>query len=259
MRITSITCLALGLMFLAPQGAPALTIYDIQYSSPPDYESPYVDQFVDVTGGVVIKIFVGGRTKIAIQDPTLGDAWAGVQIVFDEHEMAAGISRGDRIDLYNVEVYESRGNTQLGFSDTSSVVIVSSGNPVDPLVVTPADIPYPTDNDMSEKWEFMLLQLEDVCVGAMDLGSHADNYELSNAYGTCWASDYANYDLPPGSDYFVTPSECFISITGYLEQYLNTDDGWDYYQLLPRDIEDYVLPVTPTRETTWGAVKSVYK
>ena len=257
-RVISMCAVLVAL--LAGSSASALTIYDIQYSTGPDYNSPYLGQTVDVAGGVIVKIFAGGSTKITIQDPTLGDAWAGVQVVFSDPSQADGLLAGDRIDLSGVRVDEYRGNTQLAFLTTSTLIVRSSGNHVEPLVVSVADIPLPTDADRSEPFEFMLLRVVGVTVGAMDLGKNADNYELGNSEGVCWASDYANSDLPPGSDYFVQAGQVFQSVTGYLEQYKRPDQGWDYYQLLPRDAGDYeVFVPVPTETSTWGGVKGMFR
>jgi len=258
MRKLAIIGLVMGAL-LAGSGASALTIYDIQYSTGPDYQSAYLGQAVSVTGGVVTKVFVGGSTKVTIQDPTLGDVWAGVQVVFSDPSQAAGIVRGDQIDVAGGVVDEYRGNTQIVMGDGSSVVINSSGNVVEPLVVSVTDIPNPADHDRSEPYEFMLLQVENVTVGQMELGKNDDNYELFNNEGLCWASDYANEDLPPDSEYYVQPGEAFDSVTGYLEQYLRLEQGWDYYQLLPRDADDYVPAGTPAETTSWGTVKSLFR
>jgi hypothetical protein len=259
MRKATTTCLALALALLFVGSASALTIYDVQFSTGPDYDSPYVGQTVTVTGGIITKVFVGGRTKLTIQDPTLGDAWAGVQVIFDDSAMAAGLVRGDQIDLVDVVVDEYRGNTQIWVEVTSTVVLNSSGHTVDPLVVTPADIGYPPDHAVTEPYEFMLLELEGVTVGTMGLGSHADNYELFDGAGTCWASDYANYDLPPGSDYYVTPGAYYDGIVGYLEQYTKLEDGWDCYQLLPRDAGDYENGSVGVESLSWAGVKALYR
>lgn len=259
MRRASSICIAVALAVLAGEGAAALTIYDIQFSTPPNYDSPYDGQVVSVTGGIVTKVFVGGSTKITIQDPTLGDAWAGVQVVFSDPGQAAGIVRGDQIDCFDVTVDEYRGNTQLLVGATSTVVIQSSGHVVEPLVVSPADIPSPTNPDLSEPYEFMLLAVENVTVGAMDLGKNEDNYELFNNEGVCWASDYANSDLPPGSLYYVVPGDCFARVVGYLEQYKRPEQSWDYYQLLPRDAADYTYAPSPAQAGSWGAVKALFR
>jgi predicted extracellular nuclease len=249
----------MGVALAASGSASALTIYDIQYAQGPGYESPYLGQTVSVSGGIVTKVFVGGSTKITIQDPTLGDEWAGVQLVFSDPSQAAGIVRGDQIDITGGVVAEYRGNTQITMGAGSVVVINSSGNLVLPLVVSVADIPNPVNHELSEKYEFMLLRVENVTVGAMDLGKNSDNYELTNAEGVCWASDYANEDLPPDSIYYVLPGQFFCSVTGYLEQYLRPELDWDYYQLLPRDANDYDAAPSPAEETSWGSVKALFR
>jgi hypothetical protein len=170
-----------------------------------------------------------------------------------------GLVEGDQIDLFGVTVDEYRGNTQLAFADSSSLIVNSSGNVVTPLVVSTADIPYPADHGLTEKYEFMLLTVEGVEVGAMDLGKNGDNYELNSGEGTCWASDYANIDIPPASIYYVSAGDRFTSVTGYLEQYLRDDPPWDYYQLLPRWAADYDYAPTPTEAGSWGELKSLFQ
>jgi hypothetical protein len=249
--------LTVSLMWVA--SSQAETIYDIQYSTPPDYISPLEGQTVDVTGGIVTKVRVGYRTRIIIQDPTLGTEWAGIMISCDSGVTAPAVVRGDQVDFFDVIVEEYRGNTQLYYDAGSSYTVNSSGHAVAPFVVLTSDIPVPVDHGLSEKWEHMLLTVENVTVGAMDLGKADDNYELNNADGTCWASDFANIDLPPGTLYYVSPGGCYASITGYLEQYTKLEDGWDYYQLLPRDAQDYVLGASAVEAASWSGVKSMFK
>ena len=50
-----------------------------------------------------------------------------------------------------------------------------------------------------------------------------------------------------------------MSVTGYLEQYLRPEQGWDYYQLLPRDAGDYVEPATPAARVSWGGLKASFR
>jgi hypothetical protein len=247
------------LALLIASSASALTIRDIQYSPPPDYASPYLGQTVAVAGGIVTKVFVGGSTKITIQDPTLGSEWAGIQLVFSNPAQAAGVVRGDQIDVTDAVVAEYRGNTQLTMGAASTFVTNSTGNVVAPHVLSPAEIPSPANHDLSERYESMLLTVQNVQVGQMNLGKNSDDYELTNSNGVCWASDYANADLPPGQTYFVSAGQSFAGVTGYLEQYLRPEQNWDYYQLLPRDADDYLIEGTPVRVTTWGAVKSLFR
>jgi hypothetical protein len=156
-------------------------------------------------------------------------------------------------------VEEYRGNTQLYYDAASSYLVNSSGNAVAPLVVSTSTIPVPVNPGLSEPYEFMLLTIENVHVGTMDLGKAGDNYELINGEGTCWGSDYVNIDLPPGGYYYVAPGACYASVTGYLEQYTKLADGWDYYQLLPRDAQDYVLGASATEPSSWSGVKAMFR
>jgi len=259
MRTVIAATLTLLLVVAGSAPADAVTIYDIQYSGPPDYVSPLVGDTLTVTGGIVTKVVPSYWTKVVIQDPSLGPEWAGIIVTVDPSATAPACSTGYQVDFIDVVVEESRGNTQLYYGPASSCVVNSTGHTVDPLVVSTADIPYPINPDLSERYEHMLLTVEDVVVGAMDLGKASDNYELNNAEGTCWASDYTNVDLPPGSLYYVSPGQCFASVTGYLEQYQKESAGWDYYQLLPRWAEDYVVGPSATDAVSWSGVKALFR
>jgi len=76
----------------------------------------------------------------------------------------------------------------------------------------------------------------------MDWGKAGDNYELSDGARRMWASDYCNLDLavPPFPTYHVQRGERYERIAGILQQYTHAEEGWDYYQLLPRGEGDYV-------------------
>ena len=250
--------LALALV-IGASTASAVTVYDVQYSELPDYVSPLEGSTISVTGGIVTKVYSGYRAKIVIQDPSLGSAWAGIAVSCDSEVTPPDVQRGDQVDFFDVLVEEYRGNTQLYYDATSSYVVHGSGNVVGPLVVSTSDIPVPVNHALSEPYEFMLLTVQNVTVGAMDLGKAPDNYELTSADGTCWASDYVNYNLPPGSLYYVSPEACYAGVTGYLEQYTKLESGWDYYQLLPRDAQDYVLGASAIEPSTWSGVKAMFR
>ncbi|MFH1145036.1 MAG: hypothetical protein V1774_10875, partial [Candidatus Eisenbacteria bacterium] len=81
----------------------------------------------------------------------------------------------------------------------------------------------------------------DVRVGRLDWGKAEDNYELRAGEHTLWASDYYNLDLavPPFPLYFVRRGERYTRIAGIYQEYLHPEEGWDYYQLLPRGTGDY--------------------
>ncbi len=150
---------------------------------------------------------------------------------------------GDRVDFHDVLVEEFRGGTIPQFMSYSTFEVVSSGNPLpDPVVVPLADLRYPPDRARCEKYEGMLVAVENVRVGRMDWGKADDNYELFDEQNSTWASDYYNLDLavPPFPTYFVQRGERYSRISGVFQEYLYPQEGWDYYQLLPRGAADYV-------------------
>lgn len=85
----------LVLLMLGCSTANGITIYDVQFSSPPDYVSPLLGSTVTVTGGVVTHIASLGMLKVTIQDPeetrlyyVLGasaaetSSWSGIKAMF---------------------------------------------------------------------------------------------------------------------------------------------------------------------------------
>ncbi|MDY6914216.1 MAG: PEP-CTERM sorting domain-containing protein [Planctomycetota bacterium] len=248
------------LVILASAGAaeavpiPSLTIPDVQFSDAANgWTSFYANQIVDVTGGVVTYAATppGKSTpRVIIQDPGFSE-WAGIEIKVFDGTLADGLQIGDRVDLTDVYVDESskaRGTTYLLFDVMnygSSFTVVSGGHTVDPTVIDLSILgagDESADPVQAEKYEGMLLSVADVTVTAMDLGSHSDNYELTNTAGACWASDYLNVDRQAVEDYHakVGLGAGFDAIVGVLEQYTKTSNDYDYYQLLTRSGADFV-------------------
>ena len=231
----------------------ALTIPDVQQSSASlSWQSAYAGATVNVTGGVVTYAATppGKMTgRMVIQDPNFSD-WAGIAVKVFGGTLVADVQIGDRVDLTNVFVDESSktyGNTYLLFDPTaygSSFSIGAGGVAVPPTVVSPAVLgagDSSADPAAAEKYEGMLVQVNAVTVGSLDLGSHADNYELANAGATCWASDYLNLDRvgPKYHDLTVTGASR-AAVVGVLEQYAKPSDSYDYYQILTRSSADIV-------------------
>jgi hypothetical protein len=224
-----------------PARGGTLTIHDLQVSSAAqEWKSAYEGQVVSLTGGVVTHT-IGFR--ITLQDPAAGDAWAGLEIRAYENEAPLGVVRvGDRVDFHDILVEEFRGGTIPQFKTYSSFEIISSGNPLpDPVRVSLADVAYPPDRERCERYEGMLVTIENVRVGEMDLGKADDNYQLTDGVHTVWGSDYYNLDLavPPFPKYQVARGERYARVTGVLQEYAYPVEGWDYYQILPRGSADY--------------------
>jgi len=263
-EVLAVTVLLAGAA-IAPHAAAAdaNTIYEIQYTTDPNGDSPLAGQVIDCVGGIVTHKFPGYRPKLTLCDPADATGWGGIQVkdwttygtygrkLFDSVEV------GDRVSLENVEVEEYRGGTLLKYHEDRdpNFEVVSTDNTLPPpLVVTPADIAAPLEGPVGEwyvaghmptpeKYEGMWIQVEDVTVTAMHVGKAADNYVLSDGSGDCWAADYMNADIGP--DYYhplIEMGEHFESISGILEQYTKTSSGWDYYQLVTTCTDDVVVP-----------------
>jgi len=240
---------------------PTLSIYQIQYTTNADGTSDWNTQKVNCEGGIVIHKWGGGRQRIVLYDPNNSSEWGGILVKGENNTTPFdSINLGDWVSLDSVMVYDwlnkSRGNTILYLDGTSTVIVLSTDNPLpEPLVVDVNDIAvvydpvaescYVTDH-RAEKYEAMDIQVRDVTVGDIDVGKELDNYSLNmsadpNIY--CWGSDYMNADKPSEATYMpvVQPGQHFCSVSGIFEQYTNIDYYWDYYQVLTTKEDDFVI------------------
>ncbi len=220
----------------------ALSIYDVQISTAQDdWRSPYEGEIVSLTGCVVTHI---AGFRVVLQDPEGGDAWAGIEIrAFENEAPLRQLAVGDLVDLHDVYVEEFRGGTIPQFKSYSTLEIIERGHPLpEPIVVPLEELSDPPDRERCERYEGMLVAVENVRIGEMDWGKAEDNYQLVGAAHAMWASDYVNLDLavPPFPKYYVERGERYARISGIFQEYLHPPDGWDYYQLLPRGTADYV-------------------
>ncbi|MBP6875490.1 MAG: hypothetical protein KBD56_05425 [Candidatus Eisenbacteria bacterium] len=239
-----LVCLGLVMTASALMGTSrgqALTIREVQFSTAEaGWNSPHDGEVIALTGGVVTHI---AGFRITLQDPSLGNEWAGIELRAYENEAPLQALRvGDRVDFENLHLEEFRGGTIPQFKNDSRFVVVSSNNPLpEPVLVPLSDLAYPPDRERCEKYEGMLIAVENVRVGEMDWGKAEDNYELTDGTHSMWASDYYNLDiaLPPFPTYFVQRGERYARIVGVFQEYFHPEEGWDYYQLLPRGAGDY--------------------
>ncbi len=220
-----------------PGRAPAYSIYELQVSGPEhDWKSQHYGEIVACEGGIVTHKF---RQRFTLQDPSAGSEWAAIE-VRGYPVYPTGIEVGDQVDFDNVYVDEYRGATVLQYYSASSHVVNSSGHTLpDPVELSVGDIRYPAHPEDCERYAGMLVCVEEVMtIGALGLGAHEDNYELLGALGdTAWASDYANTDID--STFYVSSGQMYVRIKGVLQRY-TYEDIWDYYQLLPRGLSDYI-------------------
>lgn len=227
-----------------------LSIYDVQYTADPTGDSPYNGQTHSVIGGIVTHIWQGFNNRVYLQDPN-HPTWGAIVVKDGEDgELSNAVNIGDMIRLDNIYIDEFRGTTFLQYRRSSapdvSFSIISTGEPVPaPLPLTAADIVNPADHTVTEPYESMVVTLEDVVVGRMDLGKADDNYELLQGSVIAWATDYMNVDAGALYDPRIESGAFLDRITGIVEQYTNAEDSWDYYQLNTRSAGDIIPePVT---------------
>jgi 5-methylthioadenosine/S-adenosylhomocysteine deaminase len=139
--------LAIALAALLVPCAAATTIYDIQYTTDPSGDSPLVGQQV-TTAGVVTAVHYNGFVMYEGTGP-----WQSI-FVFT---YTAAAELGDAVELTGT-VAEYYGMTEI--ADLESFTVVSTGNPVTPLVLDPAVA-------SQEMYESVLISVEDVAVTAL--------------------------------------------------------------------------------------------
>lgn len=239
--------------------ADELSIYDVQYTTDPNGDSPYEDGLThDVVGGIVTGKWSRGVPRVYLQDPA-HLTWGGIVVkdFTDDGEFTNGVAVRDRVDLRNVYIEESRGNTTLHYggdlAPNAEFSILGSDNPLPPpIIVSVSDIPAPVEDGEgnwyvgdygAEPYEAMRMIVRDVTVTEKHLGKNSDNYNLQTPYDdSCWAADYMNEEVE-ATDYhrFVMSEQHFCAVAGLFEQYKNRPTGWDYYQLVTWTTVDLAL------------------
>ena len=226
-------------------GIPDLSIYEIQNNTTDGDISIYNGEIRNVTGGVVTHIWQGFNDRVYLQDPAHPTFGAIVVKDGEGGDLAGNVNIGDWISFENIYIDEYRGTTFLQYRTSSapdvSFTKVSSGNALpQPPVLTAADLVYPPNHLVTESYESMIVTLQGVTVGLMDLGKAGDNYELIQGSDIAWAADYMNVDAGAPYDPRVVTGAEFSSLTGIVEQYTKLTDGWDYYQVVTRSAADIV-------------------
>lgn len=193
---------------------PAVTIYDIQYTTEPSGDSPYVGQTVQ-TEGVVTAIKEAtkdGKVVINyyIQDGT--GAWNGIFVYDNNFEPAVG----DLVSL-TAEVVEYNGLTEL--SDVTEFNVLSSGNPL------PAPVSLTTAEANAEDYEGVLIMVADA-----ECTAEPNNYNewyVNDGSGELQVDDNLFFFDPTlGSTYNIT------GIGHY---------AFSEFEIIPRNAEDITV------------------
>lgn len=189
-----------------------LSVYDVQYTTDPSGNSPYMDQNVTVTGIVTaVNWYSGGETShFFISDPEGGE-WKGVFVYNFDYT----VELGDEVEL-DATVQEYYNMTEL--SSLTALTVISSGNQIpEPLVVTTADLAE------TEAYEGVLVQVNDITV-TQDPNNYGEAY-IDDGSGECQTDD-AMYDYSPvaGDEY------------GFMRGMV--DFSYDEYSINPRTADD---------------------
>jgi len=272
LSIRTVSFLGLVLLMLSASRAigDELTIHDIQSNTTDGDASVYacdpanVDQIIDCAGGVVIGKFRGFKPRVILQDPDYPAGWGAIQVKdwvyhsdVQEWELYDNVEIGDWVSLTNVWVEEFRGTTMLHYQSTYTpgFTLISQGNPVlDAVELTAADLAFPLDHGATELYESMVVTLEQVVVGQMDLGKADDNYELIQGSDVVWAADYMNAHAGGPYDPRIETGAGLVRVTGLVEQYTDAAEGWDYYQLCTRSRDDLLAAADIPTISQWGIV-----
>jgi hypothetical protein len=231
-KMVLIVTIVVSMWALVVEASP-ISIYDIQYTTAASGNSPYANQLVDCTGGIVINKWVGGSTKLTLCDPANPTAWGGIIAKALSGEFNS-VQVGDWVSFTGILVEEKSGNTQLSPATGSVINIVSSGNAL------PAAIDI-TASSFSEQYESMMVKVSDVEITAMGIGKYGDNYNLHNTLGDYWAGDYMNVDAGGTYHPYVVVGAEFDSVSGIIEHKISSG-GWNYYQMLTTCTSDFVVP-----------------
>ncbi len=225
--------------------ADTVTIHDIQFNTTDGDESLYNGQTHSVTGGIVMHTWSGFNDRIYLRDPA-HPTWGAIVVKDREGgELSNAVQVGDWVSFSSILIEESRGVTYLQYDRVDapnvSFTIQSSGNPIpSPTMLTATDIPVPVNHAASEPYESMIVTLQDITIGVMDLGKADDNYELIQGSDLAWGTDYMNTEAGGLYDPRIAPGVELQSITGIVEQYTKSTSGWDYYQINTRSAADIV-------------------
>lgn len=191
-------------------------IYDIQFTTNPNGDSPEVGNVV-TTKGVITGIIKNGPDRHAFFIQDSAAAWNGLYI-YERNDSTLVI--GDSVEVTGT-VAEYNGLTELSF--VSNITVLNSGNTLPTPVVTT------TGNANMEQWEGVVIQTLNAECTSNTVGFGM--WEINDGSGTLLADDdiyFYHLTAVVGSHYDVT------GIGHY---------SFGDYKILPRDANDISLVV----------------
>ncbi|MCD8479290.1 MAG: hypothetical protein LRZ88_03030 [Candidatus Cloacimonetes bacterium] len=206
-------------LFLSVGLMAQLSCYDIQYTTNPNGNSPYVGQSVTVRG-IVTAVNRGSSFYIGDEG---GGPWSGLYVYHGN--TSNQVEMGDLVDLTGT-VDEYYNLTEL--VSVTSFNIISRNNPIPVTPLSTADLPY--NNAASEPYEGVLVRFNDV-----QIRTTMDNY------GQFRISDASNVQAMV-DDVLYVPQ---VHRSLWVKRGIRCRGVVDYhsvagYKILPRSAEDMI-------------------
>ncbi len=189
------TILGISLMLAIQMGvALATSIYDIQYTTNPNGNSPLAGQVVTITGLVTAEGYAFGGDFYFVQDDD--PPWSGIRV----NDPQNAVAQGDEVTLTGT-VAEVAGMTVI--QNITSFEILSSGNDLyAPMILT-------TGSLAAEGNEGCLVQLANATVSNPSAGD--GEFEVNDGSGSCRVDNEAEWY------YWPKLNETLASIAGVVD------------------------------------------
>jgi hypothetical protein len=214
------------------------SLYDIEYTTAANTNSPYFAQKINLTGGIVTNVIVSSTGPTGYYVQTSGsNIWAAA-LVFDQTN-APNVARGDSVN-FGCSVDEYFGMTEL--VTITNFVNVSSGHPV------PAPVSLNTTFMAQEQYEGMLVTINSSSVTTIqtysanfgqatgaDASGVPGTFDLKNGFYPPNGSATSGSSGNPGYQVTVGINYCFTGNINY---------EFNVYNLVPRDSMDIVAGAT---------------
>lgn len=218
----------LMLVVTASSVAPVLatTIYDVQYTTDPLGNSPYMNQVVTVQG--MVYALYPPRSFAIAEGP---GAWHGVYVYLNPNPGTLPVALGDTVSVTGT-VQEYYNLTEIVCAASAVVIQGSGGTPHPPTVVTTAEVA--TGAVTAESYEGVLVEVQDVEVTSPP--NFYGEFLVDDGSGAVMVDDLADYA------YAATLGDQLDFVRGML--FYNYDD----FKIEPRgdsDIQQQVITPTP--------------
>jgi predicted extracellular nuclease len=205
-------------------GGDALSCYEIQGQAD---ESPYKNDDVTVTGIVTVgggEYYATGTAQYAVIEDATGGEWSGL-VLYGYEGILTPLERGDLV-VVSGYVSEYQGPTSDPWEDTITEVVVQSVDFDEAGHAIPEPELIATSDVSQEKWEGVLVKVEDVTVTDDDLG-HGEWF-VDDGSGDGRIDDMGTYGFS------VSIGDTFSEIIGVVFY------GFDYFKIEPRNESDII-------------------